>query len=148
MWQHWPARELPKIDIGGTLFYLDLRLWEMRDVYDFMNKILIDDLFETETGFKLCFDPASKTMFLASEEEYEARKETLKIIDLPPLSEMDPVGWEAYVKTWKEENPMLAAMIERVPEILNDIPHSPQKGVTAKDLLPQNDIDKTKGKKL
>lgn len=137
MWQHWPARELPKIDIGGTQFFLDLRLWEMRDVDDFMNKFSIDDLFETGTGFKLCFDPKTRNLFDGSAEEYENRKEELKIIDLPSLEEMDPVGWEAYLKTWKDENPVLAAMIERIPEVINEMPHPKQKGVTAKDLLPK-----------
>ncbi|MES2329985.1 MAG: hypothetical protein V4539_10305 [Bacteroidota bacterium] len=148
MWQHWPARELPKIDIGGTQFYLDLRLWEMRDVDDFMNKICIDDLFETENGFKLCFDPKTKNLFQGTEEEYHALKDSLKIIELPSLGEMDAIGWKAYVQTWKEENPVLSALIERIPEVLNEMPHPQQKGVTAKDLLPQNDIDKSKGKSL
>ncbi len=148
MWQHWPARELPKIDIGGTEFYLDLRLWELRDVDDFMNKIRIDDLYETETGFTLCFDQQKKSLFEGTEEEYEQQKDSLKIVELPSLGEMDPVGWKAYVQTWKEENPVLAAMIEQIPEVMGEMPHPLQKGVTAKDLLPQNDFEKSKGKSL
>jgi hypothetical protein len=148
MWKHWPARELPKIDIGGTEFYLDLRLWEFRDVDDFMNRINIDDLFDTETGFVLCFDPSTKNLFQGTEEEYQQLKDSLKIIELPSLGELDAIGWKAYVETWKEENPVLSAMIEEMPEIINQMPHPLQKGVRVEDLLPQNEIDKTLGKKL
>lgn len=148
MWKHWPARELPKISIGGTEFYLDLRLWEFRDVDDFMNRINIDDLFDTETGFVLCFDPITKNLFQGTEEEYQQLKDSLKIIELPSLGELDAIGWKAYVETWKDENPVLSALIEEMPEIINQMPHPLQKGVRVEDLLPQNEIDKTLGKKL
>ncbi|HEX7691258.1 MAG TPA: hypothetical protein VF408_02655 [Sediminibacterium sp.] len=120
MWERWPARALPKVDIGGTQFFLDLRLWEMREVTDFMNRISINDLQETMQGFRICFDTRTKNLFQGSQEAYGQQKDFLLIIELPTLADMDPVGWKAYVETWKDENPALAATIQGIPTVLPD----------------------------
>lgn len=96
MWENWPARKLPEISIAGTSFYLDLRLWECRDVNDFSNKFSLDDLYDLPNGgFICCFDPTTNHLFKGTQEEYDLRKHALKIVRLPSIKKMDPVGWRA-----------------------------------------------------
>gem|GEM_PF-2088445 len=88
-------RELPKIDIGGTLFYLDLRLNEFRECENFMNRLNLDDLNEIEGGYLVCFDPKTKNYFDGGQVEFEKRKEVgLVWVTLPTLQEMDPMGFK------------------------------------------------------
>jgi len=95
-WENWPARKLPAINLAGTQFYLDLRLWECRDVNDFFNKFSLDDLHELPNGgFICCIDLKTKNLFHGTRDEYDARKHELKIVRLPSIKKMDPVGWRA-----------------------------------------------------
>ncbi|MBH2005298.1 MAG: hypothetical protein I8H66_11460 [Sphingobacteriia bacterium] len=94
-WKYFPARKLPEINLAGTRFFLDLRLWECRDVDDFSNKFSLDDLYPTSKGFICCFDLTTKNLFHGSREEYEQRKQELSIVQLPSISKMDPVGYRA-----------------------------------------------------
>jgi len=88
------ARELPKIDIGGTMFYLDLRLNEFRECENFMNRMNLNKLNETEGGYEVCFDPKTKNYFEGSKEEFERRKDDdLVCVNLPTLQDMDPLGF-------------------------------------------------------
>lgn len=110
------ARELPKIDIGGTKFYLDLRLNEFRECDNFMNRLRLDDLIETEEGYGVCFDPKTKNLFDGTPEEFEKRKETGLIwVQLPRLQEMDPLGFEWLMDEIREGSPIIApAHLQRV----------------------------------
>ena len=94
-WHLLPARKLPEIDLAGSKFFVDYRLWECRDVNDFSNKFSLDDLYENGKGFICCFDVKTKNLFHGTKEEYEARKDELKIVKLPGLKKMDPVGYRA-----------------------------------------------------
>jgi len=94
-WKNFPARKLPEINLAGTRFFLDLRLWECRDVDDFSNKFSLDDLYPTSKGFICCFDLTTKNLFYGSKEEYEQRRSELKIVRLPAIAKMDPVGYRA-----------------------------------------------------
>lgn len=95
-WKYFPARKLVEIDLAGTKFYLDLRLWECRDVNDFSNKFSIDDLYDHPCGgFICCFDLKAKNLFQGTKEEFELRKHELKIVRLPSIKKMDPVGYRA-----------------------------------------------------
>lgn len=94
-WKHFPARKLPEIDIAGTRFILDLRLWECREVDDFSNRFSLDDLHVTHNGFTCCFDLTAKNLFHGTKEEYEQRRQDLSIVQLPSISKMDPVGYRA-----------------------------------------------------
>jgi hypothetical protein len=107
-------RELPKIDIGGTDFYLDLRLNEFRQVENFMNRISLDEIYETATGYGILYDPLSKNFFKGDGEEYHQRKDLMNV-QLPSLEQMDPVGFKSLVNGWKENNPILTALIEAMP---------------------------------
>ena len=87
------ARELPKIDIGGTIFYLDLRLNEFREVENFANRINLDDLYEIGDGhYKLGFDQKTKNLFAGTREEFHTCKHAVEVT-LPSQQEMDPLGF-------------------------------------------------------
>jgi hypothetical protein len=103
------ARELPKIDIGGTLFYLDLRLNEFRECDNFINRINLDDLNEIEGGYQVWFDPKTKNYFEGSQDEFEKRKEVdLLWVKLPTLQVMDPMGFEWLMEEIREGSPIIA----------------------------------------
>lgn len=123
MWENWPARKLPEINLAGTRFYLDLRLWECREVNDFSNKFSLDDLYDLpKGGFICCFDLKTKNLFQGTQEEYDARKHELKVVRLPSIKKMDPVGWR---------------VLEGLPPIKEQQP-----------LLEKKRVKKSKGKKL
>ena len=97
------ARELPKIDIGGTLFYLDLRLNEFRECDNFMNRMHLDDLNEIEGGYQVCFDPRTKNYFEGEPDEFEKRMEVdLLWVKLPTLQVMDPLGFEWLMQEFRD----------------------------------------------
>lgn len=130
-------RELPKIDFAGTLFYIDLRLNEFREVNNFMNRIDIDSLYETDQGFKCWYDPTSKNIFQGSEGEFVHRQKDLQLLQLPALDKMDPVGFTEYVDRWVESNPIMNALINHVVEV--------QK---SQSLLQKNRVNPNKGLRL
>lgn len=148
------VRELPKIDFNGTLFYIDLRLDEFRQVDNLYNRIDFDELYETPNGFKIHFDPVTKSAFRGSEGEFMSRDD-IELVKLPTLEAMDPVGFKMMVEKWKEDNPMLTAMIESIPVVLNnsetktigDLLHS-KTGKLTKPLLEKKRIRNNKGQKL
>lgn len=87
------ARQLPIIDIGGTDFYLDLKLHEFREVGNWANKIDLDDLYETANGqYKCWFDKEKKNLFLGSQVDFEAATNAVEIT-LPSQQDMDPLGF-------------------------------------------------------
>jgi hypothetical protein len=93
---NWPARNLPEINIGGTMFYMDTRMEEFRDVDDFMNRIPFMKLPCTRKGFMLDFDKETKNIFRGSLDERDSRSDVVKV-RLPPISQMDPVGWKCMI---------------------------------------------------
>jgi hypothetical protein len=96
------ARQLPIIDIGGTNFYLDIRLNQFRDVNNFANSISLDDLYETPDGdFKLGFDKRTKNLFTGTREVFDSAKHAVEVT-LPRLDKMDPLGvlWKAEEDGW------------------------------------------------
>lgn len=96
-------RELPKVDIGGTEFFIDLRLEEFRQVNNPFNTIQFGELLENEQGYVLCYDPVKKTAFHGDRQELEERKTEIKLIQLPRLQVMDPVGFEWWVDRVQEQ---------------------------------------------
>ncbi len=101
------ARELPKIDIGGIQFYLDLRLNEFRECSNFMNRLDLNDLHEIEGGYQICFDPKTKIIFEDSKQEFGNRKDVdLLWIKLPKLQQMDPLGFEWLMQEFREGSPI------------------------------------------
>lgn len=92
VWKYFPARRLPEVEIAGTNFFLDLRLWEMREVENFANKIDLDDLHDNDFAFEFAFDTRTKNLFVEENIPEEAH---VRYIKLPPLSKLDPIGWNA-----------------------------------------------------
>lgn len=91
-------RELPKVDLGGTEFFVDLRLNEFRQVSNPYNSISFDEMMENEEGYVLCFDPKKKMAFHGDREELELRKGELKLLQIPPLKDLDPYGFELHIE--------------------------------------------------
>ena len=101
------ARELPKINLGGIKFYLDLRLNEFRECSNFMNRLNLDNLNEIEGGYLVCFDPNTKNYFEGSKEEFDHRKDVdLLWVKLPTLQQMDPLGFEWLIQEFRDESPI------------------------------------------
>ena len=95
--------ELPKVEIGGTEFFIDLRLEEFRQVSNPFNTIPFMELMENEEGYTLCYDPIGRTAFRGDIKEFEERKSELKLLQLPKLQDMDPVGFEQWVDRLQEQ---------------------------------------------
>jgi hypothetical protein len=95
--------QLPKVDISGTEFFIDLRLEEFRQVSNPFNTISFVELMENEEGYVLCYDPVKRTAFRGDMEEFEERKAELKLLQLPKLQDMDPVGFEQWVDRIQEQ---------------------------------------------
>jgi hypothetical protein len=141
-------RGLPKIDVGGTMFYIDLRLDEFRQVDNPFNRIHLDELYETINGYALCFDPQTKNVFNGSEGEFGNRKDLVKV-DLPPLEQMDPVGFNQLVNRWSEDNPVLTALIQSIPVVREN--ETKTIGAILKEkpqLLEKKRLKHSKGKRL
>ena len=85
-------RELPSILIHGVEFTIDLYHDELRDVTNPFNIILFIELKEKRSGYSFCFDPQTRNVFQGDRDEYDERLD-LRIIDLPSMQELDPVGF-------------------------------------------------------
>jgi hypothetical protein len=97
------ARELPKIDIGNTKFYLDLRLNEFREMEDFSNRISLNKLEEFDDGYLIIFDTVSKNIFNGSEAElYKRKDEDLLWVTLPSIEQMDPLGFKWLIDEYRQ----------------------------------------------
>jgi hypothetical protein len=108
------ARELPVIDIGGTNFYLDLRLNEFREVENFANRIDLDELYETGTGeLKLAFDKYTKNLFEGNREALAEHKNVV-VVTLPSRQKMDPLGFVWLMEDQGWLSPADAALKTRV----------------------------------
>lgn len=84
-------RVLPTLEIEGTLFLVDLKKLELRQVDDPFNRISIGDVGE-ESGFKvMLYDLRTRNIypFANSGEDLPS---TVKIVIVPPLKDLDPVG--------------------------------------------------------
>ncbi len=148
------ARELPKIDIGGTMFYLDLRLNEFREVENFANRINLDDLYETITGtYKLWFNKKTKNLFLGTPEECKANKNAVELT-LPSQYEMDPLGFVWLMEDQHWIDPLEAKL--KTEELLKEYTIHERTGLVMQQkprehgLLVKNENQRTKkrGKKI
>lgn len=84
--------QLPVIEICATNFFVDTRLYELRQVNNPFNTISFHDLAKNDKGFVLIYDMQILNLFLGSEEEFIDRKD-LQTIQLPTIQEMDPAGF-------------------------------------------------------
>ena len=84
--------ELPVVEICATKFFVDTRLYELRQVTNPFNTISFHDLAKNEKGFVLIYDMQIQNLFLGSDQDFMDRKD-LQTIQLPNIQEMDPVGF-------------------------------------------------------
>src|ERR1700748_1735457 len=82
------ARKLPEFVIGGTRFTVDARIYEFRETESPWNSISMNDFGEDEPTVIL-FDTEKKNIFDGSPGN---RPEHVKMITVPPLKELDPIG--------------------------------------------------------
>jgi len=87
------TRALPIINMAGTDFYVDTRLFEFREVADPSNIISMHEIRESPegdvTGF--VFDRRSKNVYTEMVDP-EHIPEYVQLVIIPPLTELDPVG--------------------------------------------------------
>lgn len=87
-----PPRELPQVDIDGTLFYADINRQEFRQVDNAANRITMGDVKE-EMGFShFLYDTRTKNLYLGKIERASAIPDYVRIIIVPPLRQIDPEG--------------------------------------------------------
>nr|WP_157535927.1 hypothetical protein [Mucilaginibacter sp. L294] len=85
-------RLLPEIDIAGTLFHVDIVKLEFREVGNPLNRMPIIGAKE-EMGFShFFFDTHAKNLFAGKEDMKIGIPDHVRIILLPPLKELDPIG--------------------------------------------------------
>ena len=87
------ARTLPKIQIEGTDFWVDIAKHELREVSDPYNRFTMGDVKE-EMGFShFLYDTKTKNLYL--HQDIADVPEHVRIVLLPPLKDIDPVGLAA-----------------------------------------------------
>lgn len=84
------ARKLPEFTIGGTLFTVDARIYEFRETAEPWNKISMDDFWE-EAQTHILFDTQAKNIYTGAM-HISDRPSHVKIIVVPPITELDPIG--------------------------------------------------------
>ena len=86
------ARALPIFRIGGTDFFVDIRLDEFRQVDASWNRISMDEIGETADGLtELVFDSQTRNIYegIIDPDNIPGH---VKLVIIPPLKELDPIG--------------------------------------------------------
>ncbi|WP_143014193.1 hypothetical protein [Mucilaginibacter pineti] len=87
-----PERLLPEINIAETLFHVDIEKLEFRQVGDPSNRMPIIGAKE-EMGFShFFFDTKTKNLFTGDTKMPDGIPGHVRIVLLPPLKELDPIG--------------------------------------------------------
>lgn len=87
------AEPCPKIVIGGTVFYVDLKHREFRQADNIHNTIPFSKMLAVKDGNVIMYDPVTKNAFIGTIIELMRRDDVFKI-KLPSSRKMDPVGYE------------------------------------------------------
>ncbi len=95
--QSWKERtergELPEIDIAGTLFSVDIKKLEFREVANPQNRMPIIGAKE-EMGFShFFFDTKAKNHYAGDTHNVNEIPEYVRIVLLQPLKDLDPLGF-------------------------------------------------------
>jgi hypothetical protein len=145
------ARELPKIDVAGEFYYIDLRLNELRHVDDFMNRIFIDDdLFEKDEKYLLAYDKTHRCVFRGEKEEFDTRNgKGVVIVELPSLEKMDPVGFEWLCANIEQHQRALTTLLRFADQHMKWMEaNRRQKQKALRPLLEKKKNRKNRGRKL
>lgn len=84
--------ELPKIEIGGVPFYVDLANEWIYEVANPVNFISFNELEETGQDFRMVYDPVSKNIF-KGDEDAMMHREDLRYIIIKELKWMPAFGF-------------------------------------------------------
>jgi hypothetical protein len=144
------ARELPRIGIGGVVYYVDLRLNELRGVDDFMNRITLDsDIYESGRHSVVLFVKVNGGVFRGSYNELKQRfgKDVIEI-PVPSLKAMDPEGFEWLLDDILDESPIICQGVKDHPEVINAMVKRFAPRKENEPLLIKKRILKNKGKRL
>ena len=93
----WPGMEnpgaertLPKMQIEGTDFWVDMKRHEFREVSDPYNRFTMGDVKE-DMGFSyFLYDTTTKNLYLHPDQENIP--DHVRIVLVPPLKDLDPAG--------------------------------------------------------
>ncbi len=114
------ARALPTVNIGGSQFFLDLRLQEFREVGAWWNIIRIKDVAEMDDGSLIMyFDPITKNQFEGKQADLDLRPDVF-IVELPSLDKLDPVGYQMFLEQWELDHPMEVAMMQALVKVVDE----------------------------
>jgi hypothetical protein len=84
-------RKLPTVDIGGTSFFVDVRLDEFRETSNPHNRIPFAALWDKEDHYILLYDKQTKNVMAETPNENKMPPHVERI-RIPLLTELDPVG--------------------------------------------------------
>jgi hypothetical protein len=93
-------RQLPTVNLEGTKFFVDIRLQEFRQVTDLNNSIPFSELVEENDRYILFFDTKEKNVFEGMALADNQTK-NLKIVSIPSLWDLDPIGMENYLSEFQ-----------------------------------------------
>lgn len=83
-------RTLPKMQIEGTDFWVDMKRHEFREVSDPYNRFTMGDVKE-DMGFShFLYDTTTKNLYLHPDQENIP--DHVRIVLVPPLKDLDPLG--------------------------------------------------------
>jgi len=102
--QSQPERELPQVNIYGTMFLIDIARHEFRQVDNPDNRITMGDVPE-EMGFThFLYDTETKNRFAGILVKGEPVPDHVRIILVPPMKDLDPDGLaiKQGLPSWKE----------------------------------------------
>lgn len=93
-------RQLPTVNLDGTKFFVDIRLQEFRQANKVQNKIPFSELIEEDDHYILFYDTKKKNVFegMALADDQVTN---LKIISVPSLWDLDPIGMENYLSEFQ-----------------------------------------------
>lgn len=87
-----PVRELPVVRIYGTDFLVDIQKHEFRELADPFNRMTLGDVPENEGFYKLFYDTDTKNIFLGSHSLYSKFPPSVRVVIVPSIRTLDPVG--------------------------------------------------------
>lgn len=110
------GRQLPTVNIGGILFYVDVKREELRQTDDPGNRISFNAFRQEGDGYLFLYDTSTKNT-PASKKTALENIERLRWVMLPALMELDPEGIAL-----KYDIPLDILCPEGVKPVLQNIP--------------------------
>lgn len=144
------ARELPKIDIGGVMFYVDLRLCELRQMENFMKRIDIhSDIYRSKGRNVVLFDQLNKDIFRGDHATLDKRfNKDIFEIRVPTLKEMDPEGFDWLVDDILRQHQIVDQRMLDHPEVASAVTRRLTVQKSRQPIIKVNRSGKHKGRRI